>query len=186
MPTINFLDGPKPIVVETGLALSASWGDRVSRQQDGPGVYGEVDGLMVECVSPGPWWEPGPVEVRGFRRCGHDRYPEELPAELAEQVRATRDAVVTAWKQAVETDPVVAEAVEAYRQILDGILEHGRAHEAQWQRDALAIAKAFRRKTICLGEQTVPGKICVRSARGNLLGYADCWDGHWQGTIERI
>lgn len=46
------------------------------------------------------------------------------------------------------------------------------------------IARKFRRAHVDVGEQTVPGKCCVRSARGKLLGYADVWNGSWLGTVE--
>lgn len=96
------------------------------------------------------------------------------------------DAIRAAWLADIETRPDVMTAVEHYRQILDVIDREYRHNEQRWNRDCETIAKKFRRKWVEVGEQTVPGKCCVRSLRGKLLGYADVWDGRWMGTIEKF
>ena len=188
--TIRFLDTPETITVVAPLPLTVSWGDRVSRTDEGPHVYGSLvgadygtpDDLRVEAGQLGDWWARNPVMVRASR----DGYGAELTVEQREEVLATYEAVRTAWQQGVRENPAIAEAVEGCRKIQDSILADHEAHDARWERDVQTIAQMFRRRSVVLGEQTVPGRVCVRSTRGTLLGYADVWDGAWKGTVERI
>lgn len=190
MSTIRFLDLPRTISIVTPLALDVSWGDRVSRTQDGPTVFGSVSGapdgtagdLRVEVGQRGHWWERQEVTVRGTI----DGYDAPLTEEQRAAALATYHAVASAWRAALASDPEIAETVEAYRRIEDGIDAAWIRCREQWERDAQQIAQLFRRVSVEIGEQTVPGKCCVRSRRGKLLGYAHVWDGRWMGTIERI
>jgi hypothetical protein len=192
---IAFLDTTQTVAVDTPLALFVSWGDRVSRSQSGPSVYGPLErsqhgtpsALCCEAGELGDWWSRPEVQVRGYRHAtdGHS-YTAELTDEQRAAALATYHAVAAAWRQAVATDPEIAAAVEAHRQIQDSILADHAAYNERWEIDLAHIAQKFGRNSVSVGEQTVPGKCCVRSARGKLLGYAHVRDGRWLGTVERI
>ena len=188
--TIRFLTrGVAPIEVETPLALDVSWGDRVSRTQEGPNVYGSIAGLpygtrgdlRVE-VGPECRWESGPVVVRA----SIDNYGAEASPEQHAMALETHRLVVAAWQRALVERPDVTAAVEDYRRTLDSIERQYADLYARWRVDAAAIARAFRRARVEIGEQTVPGKVVVRSSRGKILGYANVWDGVWLGTVTRV
>lgn len=179
--TVGYLDGPTPhdatIEVDTRIAtVTCMWADRIDRG-DEPAAYGLLsDGRRWECggltrvSAPGAW----------------DVYDCTDP-DLAAALRAARAAVAAAWRADVEARPEAAAALEGYRvNVLDALDRQYAAHNARWDRDLQAIARKFRRAHVQVGEQTVPGKCCVRSARGKLLGYADVWDGRWLGTVERL
>lgn len=150
--TIRFLDTPKTIAVEAPLSLDVEWGDRVSRQQDGPVVYGSLVGapygtsgdLRVLAGQRGHWWLRNQVTVVGSR----DHYDADLTDEQRAAALATYEAVGVAWRSAVGSDPEIAAAVEAYRQIQDGISAEYARHDRQWAEDLPRIARAFRRKAV--------------------------------------
>ena len=151
--------------------IQATWGDRVARGQ-APSTYGTLaDGTAWETYRDGG----------GLRLNGYPATDETL----LDAIMHTRAQVETAWLAAIADRPDVAAAVEGYRVLLDRMDARDAAHRARWERDVAAIARKFRRRSVVVGEQTVPGKCCVRSARGKLLGYAHVWDGAWLGTVER-
>jgi len=182
---IRYLDVAVVIEAETPLPLRAGWGDRVSRQEDGPCVYGDIQdeagALYVEAGQRGEWWERQPVTLRATR----GGYETTISEELRAAVLATHAAVVDAWQRALEAHPEIAAAVEAFRGIEDRILRDHDAHQARWARDVRVIARRFRRAWVEVGEQTVPGRCCVRGRRGALLGYAMIQDGVWTGEVVR-
>jgi hypothetical protein len=150
--------------------IEASWGDRVERGES-PRVYGTLtDGAAYQILD-------GQLRVGG--------YDVEDVALLAAVLDAQRQ-VSAAWLAAIADRPDVAAVVEQYRVRLDALDRAEAEHRERWARDCIAIARRFRRASVQVGEQTVPGKCCVRSARGTLLGYADVWDGRWLGTVERV
>jgi predicted ribosome-associated RNA-binding protein Tma20 len=171
----------EPTVVELPdlpVVVHAGWGDR-GRSADELPVYTDPDANCIVAEANG----------RRVRVAKHAPYglfdTDQSPAWLPSFIAAV--AAIRAAAAAAELDrPEVATVCAGYRAVLRGIDEAHRAHEAQWQQDVVRIARKFRRATVAIGEQTVPGKVCVRSTRGRLLGYADCWDGRWLGTIERI
>lgn len=152
--------------------INASWGDRIKRGET-PSTYGTlIDGTRWET------YQDGSLRLNG--------YSADDDALLA-AIRDTRRQVADAWLAAIASRPDVAAVVEHYRAtVLDRLDTEYAAHLAQWETDVVAIARKFRRKWVQVGEQTVPGKCCVRSSRGNLLGYANVWDGKWLGTVERV
>lgn len=171
----------RPTEVEIGdllpVVIRCGYGDQEATAAETP-VWTEpdADGVMME-ASRGT--------VRSYHRVGVcERYeaaaPEWAPAFIL-AVTIIREAAA----QAESTQADVAAVCASYRRILDSIAREHAAHYARWDLDATRIARAFRRKSVQIGEQTVPGKVCVRSSRGNLLGYANCWDGRWLGSVER-
>ena len=97
-----------------------------------------------------------------------------------------RRQIAAAWLADLAARADVAAVVENYRAtVLDALDREYAEHHKRWEADRASIAAIFRRKWVEIGEQTVPGKCCVRSSRGKLLGYADVWDGKWLGTVER-
>jgi hypothetical protein len=189
--TIRFLDTQKTISVETPVRVSTGWGDR-----DPGGTipvfisFSEGDDWSPETGRKCNWdgrtsvrqlWSVEYSGERGYRSSGD--VPEELnEATMVECHRLVNEALTAA----IENDSEVAAAVESYAEIVRSIKAEHEQHYAQWALDIIAIAKKFRRKFVQLGEQTVPGKVMVRSSRGRTLGYADCWDGRWLGTVERV
>ncbi len=160
-----------PAEIET---VQVSWGDRVPRGGI-PSIYGHLTGGETYEIS----------EQHGLRLDGYFDVEEGL-GELAQSIRALWAALAEAWRQDVATRPDAAAVVEHYRaSVLDALDRQYAEHRRRWEVDAAAIAKRFRRARVVLGEQTVPGLVCVRSTRGNLLGYAECWDGQWLGRIRR-
>lgn len=152
--------------------IQPSWGDRVARNKT-PCVYGTLTN--------GTSWELG--EDDALRLGGYVETVEPLLAAIRDAHRQVADA----WRAAIASRPDVAAVVEDYRAtVLDRLDREYAAHLAQWETDTAAIARKFRRQWVQVGEQTVPGKCCVRGAKGTLLGYANVWDGRWLGTVERI
>jgi hypothetical protein len=151
--------------------IRASWGDRVKRGET-PSTYGTLtDGTTYDTYADG-----------SLRLGGRPATDDALLAAI----RDTRRQVAEAWLAAIATRPDVAAVVEDYRRGLDEMYRTFDAHYAQWATAIQLIAHKFRRKKVYIGEQTVPGKCCVRSARGALLGYAYVQDGQWLGTVERV
>ena len=145
------------IAIPDGIEVRVGWGDRVKRGETPP-VWVSADGKTIS--------------------------EAELPEGLLDTIRAR---VAEAWHADIETREDVASAVEDYRaSVLDVISLGYAAHAARWARDCARIAKKFRRARVVVGEQTIPGKCVVRSTRGRTLGYADVWDGVWQGTVEQV
>lgn len=173
-----------PTVVEhedLPVTVRAGWGDRIGGiNGDELPVWTTPDAAGLEAAA------KADGSVRVYRRAGGHAYdtderPEWLPAfeRVVLQIRA-------AAAHAEATRPDVAAVCAGWRAVLARLDAENEAHARQWAADAAAIARKFRRARVLLGEQTVPGKVCVRSTRGNLLGYADCWDGRWRGTVERL
>ena len=184
--TIWFLSTSRSITVQTPISLSVSWGDRVSRQKTAPSVFGSIgDGVEVTVGELGHWWVASPVTVRGYVRISSGGSADLTERQHADAL-ATYTAVATAWREALRTDPEIAAAVEQYRKILDRIERDHDEHYRQWTKDVGSIAAKFRRRRVSVDEQTVPGKCCVRSTRGNLLGYALIQDGRWTGRVEKL
>lgn len=149
----------------------AGWGDRVRRGETPP-IWGElIDGTR---------WGAG--EDGSLRL---DDYPATDDA-LRAAIHDARRQVAEAWLAAIADRPDVAAIVEHYRAaVLDRLDAESAALQSRWAVDAVAIAREFRRTRVEIGEQTVPGKCCVRGSRGAMLGYAHVWDGQWLGTVER-
>lgn len=188
--SIRFLDTNKKVEVETPVSLSISWGDRVSRYQNGPIVYGSLagasygtaDDLYVSAGQRGHWWEKNKVSV--YAKV--NGYAADITDAQRAAVVATYEAVAAAWRAAVESDPEIAGVVEAYRVRQDQISSSHVESSQQWDIDVPHIAKLFRRRSVSVEKQTVPGRCCVRSCRGRLLGYAHVRDGQWIGTVEKL
>lgn len=172
--TIYYLDTPKTVEVEVPLdGLRVGYGDRRSTADaSGPlPVYTADFELTAK------------LELRQRGADGAHYFVEPGHPMRAELLRV-RDLVSAAADEAERTDPEIAEAVGRYAVIIRKIDAAHTAHRLSWEQDAKSIAKLFGRGSVQLGEETVPGKVCVRSSRGTLLGYADCWDGRWLGTVE--
>jgi hypothetical protein len=164
-PTVVDMSG---IDVPDGCVVRAGWGDRVKR--------GETPPVWVARLEMTPW-APEPIPSGTVPA-------SKLPVGLLD---ASRERVAAAWLADIASRADVASVVEHYRSsVLDELDRQYADHAARWEADLAAIAKAFRRASVQVGEQTVPGKCCVRSTRGKLLGYADVWDGQWRGTVERL
>lgn len=167
-PTVVTVDVP-----EGTPQIRTGWGDRDF--PDALPVWASADGVTVE------------VAADGSTRCRHEMscwgYP--LPAWSAAVVEAA--AVIRAAAAGAErTRPDVAAALGWYRELNHQLDREHEAHRARWAAWRQQIARKFRRAWVSVDEQTVPGKCCVRSSRGKLLGYADVWNGEWLGTVERI
>lgn len=189
--TIAYLDTPAKIVVHTPIHLNVGWGDRSLPQElpvwtdpdtDKIRVTINKDGVRAEKAAWSGTADYGTGPFTEYR----DWYPCDLPAYTSDVI-ASRQAVITAAEAAIENDPAIKQACDAYQAILADIYREHDEHDRLWREEwGPAIARLFRRKSVQVGEQTVPGKHCVRSASGKLLGYANCWDGRWLGTVEHI
>lgn len=161
---------------ETSMVASVRCGyaDRCRSGQT-PGIWG--------VLTDGRRYEAGP---NGVRIGTTDLYaPQDADdAVVAEAVRI--HGTVAA---AVEAD--IANRPEAHMLVADWHALLARqdaqyvAHCTSWAADVAAIARAFRRRSVEVGEQTVPGKCVVRGRRGAVLGYAHVWDGRWLGRVSR-
>lgn len=177
--TIRYLDTPETIVVETPIQVSIGWGDRAAGTQgDMLPVWATIDDIQVTVDGTGA--------AKAARKVNSDWYSCKLPhcaGDVIAAHRAVNDAAATAERD----NPAIAAACAGFRAIVARILQEHDENLRMW-RDVWtpALARKFRRQSVEIGEQTVPGKRCVRSARGKLLGYAECWDGRWLGTIERL
>jgi hypothetical protein len=177
--TIRYLDTKRTVDVEVEVSgLRVGWGDRRS------------DAAASE---PLPVW----TEQHQLRwDVLLERGTDGRLYEAADQNHPMREALLRARKTvsraadvAERADPEIAEAVARYAELMreiDAELADDAEYEKRRRVDAMGIARAFRRASVKIGEQTVPGKACVRSNRGKLLGYADVWDCRWLGTVERI
>jgi hypothetical protein len=141
-----------------GRDIHVTWGDRVKRREK-PCIYGSlVDGTR---------FQTGQLLGRA-------------------DLEAIQTAVEAAWERDITEREDVRAVVEGYRRtVLDALDREYAVHEQQWATWGRQIAQKFRRKTVSIGEQTVPGKCVVRASSGRVLGYADVWDGKWLGTVER-
>ena len=167
---------PEPLPVE---GLRVGWGDRERSAAELP-IWTTPDADGIELSS-------GRDGVRAYRRVNaHDRYQVERMPAWAPAFLAACEAVRAAAQQAEETRQEVATVCADYRRTLRQIDEQTARHYARWEQDVAAIARRFRRATVVVGEQTVPGKCIVRSTRGRTLGYAHVWDGRWTGRVERV
>jgi hypothetical protein len=160
-----------PVVVHAG------WGDRTASADDLP-VWTEPDAALIKA-------EASRGEIRYYHtvRPGERYETTDRPAwadDFATVVQDIRAAAAAAERER----PDVQQACASWYAVLADIDRQYARHEAHWAASARGIAKRFRRSRVVLGEQTVPGKVCVRSTRGNLLGYANVWDGEWLGTVE--
>jgi hypothetical protein len=174
--TIRYLDTKHTVAVEVEVpGLRVGWGDRRS------------DAAAAEQL---PVWTEQ-YQLRGDTLLergsdGHLYEAEDQSHPMRAALLAARAAVSRAADAAERADPEIAEAVARYASLMRGIDAEYEEHAQRWNLDVCRIAAAFRRKSVEIGEQTVPGKVCVRSRTGRLLGYADVWDGRWLGTVERI
>ncbi|MCK9567511.1 hypothetical protein M0R72_01015 [Candidatus Pacearchaeota archaeon] len=150
--------------------LSVGWGDRGASAAD-LAIWGETANGSVEYSA-----------KHGL--CINGYFVKDSVLEL--RAMEIHSAIVAAAQLAEETRPNVSAVCAQYRSILKSIAEEHERHYAQWKSNLPKIARKFRRKKVLVGEQTVPGKCCVRSVRGNLLGYVDIWNGKWLETVERI
>lgn len=184
---------PAPTVVETPIGVRVSWGDREASAAD-LAVWAERldDDGQVVTVECGPSRSmardmPRAIETKCYtaRRAGDGRYPCERPSWAADVEEARRLVVEAAARAEVER-PDVAAACAAYREILSGLAAQHAAHRRMWVEQQDAIARRLRRRSVVVGEQTVPGLCVVRSSRGRTLAYAHIWDGRWDGRLQVI
>jgi hypothetical protein len=169
-----------PVIVECAelpVSLHVGWGDRDDAEQLPVWTDSDASGIEMESNKDG---------CKAYlRQDAFARYPTDEPM-WADAFRAAVARIRIAAAEAEATRPEVAAACESYRGIVREIAREHEQHYAQWSLDVQRIARKFRRARVQVGEQTVPGKCCVRSSRGKLLGYANVWDGRWLGTVERL
>lgn len=170
------------------VAVHVSWGDRDESYR--LPVWTDADDNGISMCTPEPRRDNTGCEIDGDNggdvRARNQGYATDALPPWADAFRAVVARIRAAAAEAEATRPDVAAACEDYREVVRQIdREHAR-HYAQWSLDVRRIARAFRRARVEVGEQTVPGKCCVRSSRGKLLGYANIWNGAWRGTVERL
>lgn len=175
-PTLVALTRPLPVEVHVG------WGDREVSPDLPVWTSPDSDGISMSMGAERAW---SSARVEIWRHVGSDRYPHDTipewsPAFLS-AVTEIREAAAIAERDRPDVQVVCA----GYRRILRQIDEEHARHYAQWERDVAAIARRFRRSSVQVGEQTVPGLCVVRSTRGRTLGYAVVQDGRWTGQIKR-
>lgn len=182
---ICFLGTDKTVTVEVPVAdARCGYGDRPDEKQAWRvAVYTETaslhdyeapDGPTLWTVRNGAYFIVDPLKW--------------TPAEhlLRDQLKVASDIATAAVTDACLADPEIAEAVARYEKVCRDIDRKYAIQQAQWTKDVKKIAKAFRRKTVTVGEQSVPGKSVVRSSTGAVLGYANVWNGRWLGSVEKL
>lgn len=166
---IRYLGTKATVVVAVPVdGLQVGWGDR-------------RDGLLSVWT---PQYEVYEGRLRK-RNSDGNLYDCNNEPEVLKQLLECQRIVSAAADLAEKENPDIAAAVASYAAIRENIKVAIQRCRVQRTMDEQRIAKAFGHTTVRVGEQVVPGKNCVRNIQGTILGYADCRDGQWLGTIER-